>query len=118
MDFRWIDRSALGLSGLCLVHCLVGSLLIAALSVSGGFLLNHQFHVIGLAVAIPLAAFGLWRGVARHGRWLVAAVGALGLLLMILAQFTTHGAAEEVFYTVIGVTLLGLAHLLNMRWSA
>lgn len=118
MDFRWIDRSALGLSGLCLVHCLVGSLLIAALSVSGGFFVNHQFHVIGLSLAIPLAAFALWRGVARHGRWLVAIVGTLGLGLMILAQFAAHGAAEEIIYTVIGVTLLGIAHLLNLRWSA
>lgn len=118
MDFRWIDRSAISLSGLCLVHCLVGSLLIAALSVSGGFLLDHHVHVVGLALAIPLAAFSLWRGVARHGRWLVAAFGALGLMLMILAQFATHGAAEEIVYTVVGVTLLGIAHLLNLRWSA
>lgn len=118
MDFRWVDRSALGLSGLCLVHCLIGSLLLAALSVSGGFLVNHQFHVIGLAVAIPLAAFALWRGVVVHGRWLVAAIGGVGLALMVVAQFSTHGAAEEIFYTVIGVSLLGIAHLLNLRWSA
>jgi uncharacterized membrane protein len=118
MDFRWIDRSALGLSGLCLVHCLVGSLLIAALSVSGGFLLDHRFHVVGLAMAVPLAVFGLWRGVARHGRWQVAAVGGLGIALMIVAQFSRHGAADEVLYTVIGVTLLGAAHLLNLRWNS
>ena len=114
----WIDRSALGLSGLCLVHCLVGSLLIAALSVSGGFIWSHNIHLVGLAMAIPLAGVGLWRGVRRHGRWLVAAVGGLGLGLMAGALFAAHGAAAEVFYTVLGVSVLGGAHLLNLRWSA
>lgn len=118
MDFRWIDRSALGLSGLCLVHCLAGSLLLAALSVTGGFLWSHQVHMVGLAFAIPLAAFGLWRGVARHGRWLIAAIGGLGIGLMAGALVAAHGAAAEVFYTVLGVTLLGVAHFLNLRWSA
>lgn len=118
MDFRWIDRSALGLSGLCLVHCLVGSLLIAAMSVTGGFIWSHDVHMVGLLLAIPLAAFGLWRGVQKHGRWLIAAVGGLGIGLMAGALFTTHGASAEVLYTVLGVSLLGVAHLLNLRWSA
>jgi uncharacterized membrane protein len=113
----WIDRSALGLSGLCLVHCLAGSLLIAALSAGGG-VWSHEAHMVGLAIAIPLAGFGLWRGVQRHGRWLVAAIGGLGLGLMAGALFAAHGAAAEVLYTVLGVTLLGGAHLLNLRWSA
>ena len=114
----WIDRSALGLSGLCLVHCLAGSLILAALSVSGGFMWSHNIHMVGLAAAIPLAGFGLWRGVRRHGRWLVAAIGGLGVGLMAGALFAAHGAAAEVFYTVLGVSLLGAAHLLNLRWSA
>jgi len=114
----WIDRSALGLSGLCLVHCLAGSLLLAVLSAGGGFMWSHNIHMIGLAIALPLAAVGLWRGVQRHGRWLVAAVGGLGVGLMAGALFAAHGAAAELFYTVLGVTLLGGAHLLNLRWSA
>lgn len=113
----WIDRSALGLSGLCLVHCLAGSLLFAVMSIGGG-LWSHNVHMIGLAMALPLAAFGLWRGVQLHGRWLVAAVGGLGIGLMAGALFAAHGAAAEVFYTVLGVSMLGVAHLLNLRWSA
>ena len=114
----WIDRSALSLSGLCLVHCLTGSLLLAAMSIGGGFIWSHSIHMVGLAVAIPLAGFALWRGVNRHGRWLVAAIGGLGIGLMAGALFAAHGAAAEVLYTVLGVSLLGGAHLLNLRWSA
>ena len=114
----WIDRSALGLSGLCLVHCLAGSLLLAVLSASGGFIWSHNVHMVGLAIAIPLAGVGLWRGVQRHGRWLVPAIGGLGNGLMAGALFAAHGALAEIFYTVLGVSLLGGAHLLNLRWSA
>jgi uncharacterized membrane protein len=114
----WIDRSALGLSGLCLVHCLAGSLLLAVVSATGGMIWSHQVHMAGLFVAIPLAGVGLWRGMRRHGRWLAAALGGLGLGFMGGALFAAHGAASEIFYTVVGVSLLGGAHLLNLRWSA
>ncbi len=114
----WIDRSALGLSGLCLVHCLAGSLLLAVLSATGGFIFSHNIHMVGIAIAMPLAAFGLWRGVQRHGRWLVAALGGLGLGFMAGALLAAHGASAEAFYTVVGVSLLGGAHFLNLRWSA
>lgn len=113
-----MDRSAIGLSGLCLVHCLTGSLLLAVLSVTGGFIWSHEVHAIGLLLAMPLAGFALWRGVRRHGRWLAAALGGLGLGFMAGALLTGHGQTSEIFYTVIGVSLLGMAHLLNLRWSA
>lgn len=112
----WIDRSALSLSGLCLVHCLAGAALLSLLSIGGG-LLSHQVHAIGLGLALPLAAFGLWRGVQQHGRALVAWIGAAGLGLMAASLLVTHGTALEIIASVCGVGLLGTAHLLNMRWS-
>jgi hypothetical protein len=111
----WIDKSAIGLSGLCLIHCLIGMLLLAALSTGAGGLFGHTVHQVGLAIAMPLAIVGLAIGVRRHGRWLVAAIGGLGIGFMAGAVWSAHGAGE-VFYTVIGVVLVALAHLLNMRW--
>lgn len=111
-----IDRWAVSLSGLCLVHCLAGSLLLAVLSSAGG-LWSHQIHSIGLALAMPLAAIGLSRGVRLHRRWVVAVIGGIGLCFMAGALIATHGQAEEVAFTIVGVVLLAIAHLLNMRWS-
>lgn len=113
----WMDRWALSLSGLCLVHCLAGTLLLTLASTAGGLIWGHEIHLGGLAFAIPLAGVALWRGVRRHGRWLGAALGGLGIGFMAGALFEAHGASAEVFFTIIGVTLLGLAHMLNMRWS-
>src|SRR3712207_2961021 len=111
----WIDQLAVSLSGLCLVHCLLGTVLLAILSAASSFAFSHEIHSVGLLLAAPLAAVGLWRGVKVHGYWQVAMLGALGLLLMICGVFATHGHAAEVSLTVLGVTLLAAAHLYNIR---
>lgn len=114
MRGTWIDRSAVSLSGLCLVHCLAGSLLIILASSAGG-LFNHWIHAAGLMIAMPLAAVGLWRGWRRHGRTGIMMVGGLGLALMAAGLVVGHGNATEIILTVFGVTLLGSAHLFNLR---
>ena len=112
----WIDRSAMGLSGLCVVHCLAGSVLFAALSATGG-LWNHQVHAIGLAVALPLAIIALVRGIIYHRRYVVGVLGGAGLALMAASLFLVHGGWPEIAASLTGVLLLGTAHLLNLRWS-
>ena len=114
--YGWIDRSAMSLSGLCLVHCLAGSVLLSTISISGG-LLNHSFHFFGLMLALPLAAYALVRGVRQHGRVSVIVLGGIGLALMTLSLLVGHGTALEIGMSVLGVVGLGAAHLLNMRWS-
>ena len=114
----WIDRAAMGLSALCLVHCIGGTLLLAVLSSTGGLLFSHQIHAVGLALALPLAAFALYRGVRAHGRWLVAALGIAGLAAMAGALAEPHGQPSEIILTVCGVVLLASAHLTNLRSHA
>ena len=117
MRDSWIDRSAVSLSGLCLVHCLIGSLLLVAVSGVGGFW-SHNIHAIGLLIAMPLAGIALYRGVREHGRWLVVGLGLAGVSLLAVALFQGHGDLSEVLMTVCGVSLLAAAHLLNLRWKA
>jgi hypothetical protein len=109
-----LDKSAMTLSGLCLVHCLAGSLLLTVFA-AGGDWLGHDVHLIGLLIALPLAAFALWRGVTVHRRIGVAVLGAVGILLMAASLFVGHGERGEVLLSVIGVTLLGLAHYWNLN---
>lgn len=112
----WIDRSAISLSGLCVLHCLIGALTMTMLASVGG-VWSHKVHAIGLIVAAPLAVVALWRGVARHGRRAAAALGGGGLSLMAASVTLGHGHAGELATSLAGVTLLGIAHLLNLRWS-
>lgn len=110
----FLDKSALTLSGLCLVHCLAGSFLLTAFAVSGDWI-GHDVHLVGLLLAMPLAAVALWRGVRLHGRIGVAALGIVGIGLMAVSLVASHGDAAEVALSVLGVGLLGAAHLWNLR---
>ena len=60
--FAGLDRYAIGLSGLCMVHCLATSVLVALMSTASGFLLDPIFHEVGLTIAIALGALALGRG--------------------------------------------------------
>lgn len=109
-----LDRLAIGLSALCLVHCLTTAVLVIALSSVGGWLVHPAVHEIGLMIAVGLAAIALGRGVLRHGYMLPAAIGGLGIGVMAGATAVPHGPMETV-YTILGVAIVALGHDLNRR---
>jgi hypothetical protein len=109
-----LDRLALVLSGLCLVHCLLGAVLIASMAVLGDYL-THEVHVVGLVIALPLAVVALWRGYRVHGRTGIVVTGLVGVGLMAASVFVSHAGSTEILLSVAGVSVLGAAHLLNLR---
>lgn len=109
----WLDRWAIGLSGLCLVHCVASSVLLALFSAAGG-LLHPAFHEIGLVLAIGFGVVALGRGAMTHGAMVPSVVGAFGLGMMGGALSVPHGGAETLA-TLGGVSLVALGHHLNMR---
>ncbi|AZI36031.1 hypothetical protein NT2_04_03170 [Caenibius tardaugens NBRC 16725] len=109
-----LDRVGITLSGLCLIHCLAGLLLVTVLGVGGDWLLAPEIHRIGLALAIAVGVFTIGLGVFRHGRMGPMVMGTFGLALMTTGLFVEHGAQEAIF-TVSGVVLLAVAHILNLR---
>ena len=111
-----LDKSAMMLSGLCIVHCFGGALLATFVAASSGWL-GHHVHLVGLALALPLAGVALWRGVRVHGRVGVAVLGALGIVLMAISIFAVHGSVMEIVLSVVGVSMLAGAHLWNIRAS-
>lgn len=116
--FGGLDRWAIGLSGLCMVHCLASAVLVALMSAAGGLLLSPIFHEVGLVIAIGLGALALGRGVVTHGYLMPLAMGSLGLGIMAGAlTLHDHGGAEAV-WTVVGVGLLAFGHDLNRRADA
>lgn len=112
-SYLW-DRLAIGLSGLCLVHCIATTVLLAAMSAAGGLIGSHLVHEVGLFLAMGLGAFALGRGVLEHGFMLPSAVGGLGLGVMAGSLQLSHGF-EESAATMVGVLILALGHDLNQR---
>ena len=110
-----MDNWAIGLSGLCAVHCVASAVLVALASAAGGLLLNPLFHEVGLAIAIALGALALGRGIFDHGYMAPAVTGSLGLGMMAGALSLPHGDGGETLWTIIGVAILALGHHLNRR---
>ena len=109
-----LDRMAISLSGLCLVHCIATTVVLAMVSAAGGFLGSHWVHEIGLTMAMILGAFALGRGIQEHGFMMPSAVGGLGLGVMAGALSMPHDGTEAVA-TMVGVLILALGHDLNRR---
>jgi hypothetical protein len=107
------DRLAIGLSGLCLVHCLATAVLLGLLSAAGGVLGAPVIHEVGLTLAMVLGAIALGRGIMEHGFMMPSAIGGLGLGVMAGAITLPHDGTEAA-YTVVGVTILALGHRLNV----
>jgi hypothetical protein len=110
--FERLDRMAITLSGLCVVHCLATAVLLGLLSAAGGMLGAPIIHEVGLTLAMMLGALALGRGVYEHGFMMPSAVGGLGLGVMAGALTMPHDGGEALF-TVLGVTVLALGHQLN-----
>jgi hypothetical protein len=108
-----LDRIAMTLSGLCLVHCVATTVLLTVLS-SAGALLNPAIHEVGLTLAIGFGIIALGKGVLSHGYMAPALVGAFGIGIMAGALSLPHGGFE-IFWTLIGVSLVALGHDLNRR---
>jgi len=111
-----LDRIAMGLSGLCLVHCVATAILLGLLASAGGFLGSPLIHEVGLTFAIMIGAVALGRGIFEHGFMLPSAIGGLGLGVMAGALSLPHDGREPV-YTVVGVMVVALGHRLNVLAS-
>ncbi|MBK6296716.1 MAG: MerC domain-containing protein [Sphingomonadales bacterium] len=110
-----LDRLAIGLSGLCLAHCILSAVIVTALAAAGGILLHPAFHEIGLVLAMALGAIALGRGVMQHGYALPVWVGSLGLGVMAGALTLPHEGGQETIYSILGVLIVALGHDLNRR---
>ena len=109
-----LDRIGMLLSGLCALHCVTGIALVAVLGVGGGILLDPLIHRVGLLLATLDAAVAIGLGALRHLRAGPFVIAMTGLSFMGGALAVPHGV-EEAVLTIIGVSLVAFAHILNLR---
>ncbi len=110
-----LDRIAMVLSGLCLVHCLALPLLFLVLPFVGGVADSH-WHVPLLAVALPVSIVAIVIGYRRHGNRGIVAGIALGLALLVAGATVGHallGSLADRLLTVAGSLTLAAMHWQN-----
>lgn len=114
-----MDKSAMGLSFLCLAHCLVlPSAAILLPAVIAAPLEDELFHQILLIGVIPLCVIALFMGCRKHKSWKIFAWGITGLSILLFGGFFGHdllGEAGERITTVVGSFFIIFSHLKNYK---
>lgn len=111
-----LDRAGIVLSGLCLLHCVASIAIISALGLGGQWLLSPEIHRWGLAIACVIAGVAIGWGAIKHRRRAPFVIAMTGLSFMGGALAAPHGI-EEAVLTIIGVALVSLGHIMNLRHS-
>ncbi|NKC00591.1 MAG: MerC family mercury resistance protein [Pseudomonadales bacterium] len=110
-----LDRWAIVLSGICLLHCLALPFAVLLGPVLGQWLLDTEtnVHWLLLALALPISFWALRRGYKSHRSLVTLTSGSIGLLLMFLGVSHLAGELLEVPFTVVGVVAVMFAHIRN-----
>ena len=113
------DKAAIGLSLLCVVHCLVTPIAIVMFPALGAtFLAGETFHYALLFLVVPISLFSLGLGCRKHGHRDILLLGMSGvflLCLIILVGEETLGELGEKLSTVAGAVVVASAHFRNFK---
>lgn len=114
------DRSAIVLSTLCMIHCLVLPLILILLPTltSLAFFSDERFHTWLLYAVIPISAFAVVLGYFHHRSWLVVLITSIGMGILVMVAILGHdifGEQGEVFASVVGSILVAYGHIINFK---
>ena len=112
---NWLDWAAVGLSALCLVHCLALPLIVAGVPLLAQFSEGH-LHAQMLVVVLPLSIVALGLGFNRHRNTRIVAAGTVGMLTLVIGATVAHsqlGLMADRAFTVVGAFVLAGAHYFN-----
>lgn len=111
----WLDGAAVGLSALCLIHCLALPLLVAGLPFLAQFSEGH-LHAQMLVVVVPLSIVALGLGFRHHRSVWIVLLGVVGMLTLAIGATVAHtrlGLTADRLFTIVGALTLATAHFYN-----
>jgi NAD/NADP transhydrogenase beta subunit len=114
-----LDRCSIGLSFLCLAHCLAIPLLVSAAPVLATFAFaDESFHLALVVLVVPTSLIALCLGCRLHRSLRIPLLGLTGVSVLAAAAFASTFGLDEIAETVLTVTgalVVASAHLLNYR---
>lgn len=117
---HWLDRLGIAISTLCLLQCLaLPVLLVAAPMLSAGLLSHEAFHLVLLAVIVPVSGLAFGLGFHRHRDSRVWWPAGAGIALLVAAAWLEHQKLWPPLaiaaVTSMGGVCLIIAHWINLR---
>jgi len=112
---NWLDSAAVGLSALCLVHCLALPLVVAGLPFLAQFAEGH-LHAQMLVIVLPLSIIALGLGFRHHRNGRIVLAGTVGMATLVIGATVAHsqlGLTADRLFTIVGALVLATAHFYN-----
>lgn len=115
-----LDKFAVLLSGICIVHCLLAPVILTLLPVFAvsAVLEDVLFHKLMLWFVLPTSVIALSLGCKKHRDFKILFFGIAGMILLILIAFWGHdllSPTQEKIATSIAGIVLAISHVLNYR---
>ena len=113
------DRLAIGLSLMCVIHCLaIASLLSLIPSMVALQLDSEAFHLWMVVAVLPSSVYALTLGCTQHKRYRLLIWGCIGLTFLVMALVLGEGRIGEngeKILTVLGGGFVAVGHWFNFR---
>ena len=115
-----LDKLAVLLSGVCVLHCLVAPLIITLVPIFSlnAFLEDLLFHQLMLWLVLPTSTIALAIGCRNHRDWLILGTGILGMLMLVIIAIFGHDFLlpwQEKTATSVAGIILAISHIMNYR---
>lgn len=109
-----LDRAAMGVSLLCMAHCLALPLMLSLTpSLLPAVWDDRMVHTVALGLALPLAIVGIGARMRSSRDALTIGLAGTGLVLMGLGIATHDAPPLDLLFTLAGAGSVGAAHLRN-----
>ena len=115
MKSQRIDAAAIGVSGLCLAHCLALPLIASFLPIFGAVSENELIHKAMVLAALPLSVLAFARSKRGKDKSIFAALAFAGIALLMAGAFVHELHDFETPLTIFGALFLAGAHI--FRWQ-
>ncbi|MDO6446621.1 MerC domain-containing protein [Colwellia sp. 1_MG-2023] len=116
---NYLDKSAVTLSLLCVVHCLALPLITVLVpSIIANALNQELFHLMMVVCVLPVSIYALTMGCRNHNKFSIGVYGALGLITLVSAFVfgESHlGEMGEKGLTTLGAIIIAFAHIKNYQ---
>ena len=116
-----LDAAAVGLSLLCITHCLLSLMPLLILpSLAATFINDERFHFGMVFLVLPISLLALVMGLRKHGQYTVLITGACGICLLLLVLIIGEeiiGEIGEATLTGSATLIVGFAHVRNFLLS-
>ena len=113
------DKVSIGISALCLLHCLLFPSLMVVLSSFISVSLNSELiHYMLLFFVVPVSSFALIVGLNNHKNSFIFFIGLSGLAILVSALFIElpiKTISGEILLTIIGSLLITFSHYKNYK---